>query len=107
MLEEIRLVGEHWQDNVIGLKWSEKLERAISGKHLQEQRLAKAELDLKQLRLGKLIEQNIVDSTFVTVLKSKKNPKILDIGFNVPEDMFMNNFGIWFSQLFAPGGLTY
>ena len=106
-MEEIRLVGEHWQDNLIGLRWNDRLQAAVNQKHLNEVRLAKAELDLTQLKKGKLLEQNMIDSAVIAVLKSTSDPKILDVGFSVPEDMFMNNFGLWFATILQPGNLSY
>jgi hypothetical protein len=99
-MKEITLKGEHWQDNLIGLSWNDRLKDAIAQKYLREIRLAKAELDLKTLDLGETPIQSTIECTFFTALKSPSKPKIEDIGFSIPEDMFTNNFGLWLAGFF-------
>jgi hypothetical protein len=97
-MEEIKLVDEIWKDNLIGLTYSEGLKQIVALRHMADIRLRKAELDLEQLKQNKRIEQAVAEATTVFVL-NPKTKKILDVGFNVAEDLFTNNFGSWLSSL--------
>ena len=97
------LQGEHWKDNLSGLKWSESLKDRLLAKHAHEIKLWRAEDQLKRLSKLKTVDEiigaqkksytNMVESTCVAALKPH-NGNIKEIGFNVPDDLFTNNWGV-------------
>jgi hypothetical protein len=97
---DVKLVGEHWRDNLGGLKWSQRLRDAISETHIRDNRIRKAELDIERLESGGDLDQTICEASFVTVLDSKDRVK--EVGFNDPSDMFTNNFGSFLAACFQP-----
>lgn len=97
---DLKLVGEHWKDNLSGLHWNKRVKDAIAQAHLREIRIRKAELDISRLESGLDIDQSIADASFVSVLNPRG--RIEEVGFNTPEDLFMDNFGKWLSAMFIP-----
>jgi hypothetical protein len=102
-MQDIKLVGEHWQDNLSGLQWSKSLEKAIHEKHLTELQLLKSEDTIRKIRSNKfeLLANSLTESTIVAVLKSSEKPKIESIGFNQFDDLFTDNFGVLLSMCFS------
>ena len=98
------LQGEHWKDNLSGLKWNPQLKDSVMTKHMHEVKIWRAEDILKKLSIAKTLNEitrankliqysSMIDSSCVAVLRSEKDRRIKEIGFNVPDDMFLNNFG--------------
>jgi len=97
------LRGEHWKDNLSGLKWTPQLKDSLMAKHLHEVKLWRAEDEFSKLRSAKTLNEMIalqkdslsrmLDTSCVAVLRSAKDWRIKEIGFNAPEDMFLNNWG--------------
>ena len=106
-MEKINFSGEHWLENLQGLKWTPELERAIHNKRLFEIQLLKTEDNLKMMRQGKFdrLHEGITESVIVAALKSEDNPVIKEIGVNCFDDLFTDNFGVWFASqiLQSPG----
>lgn len=100
---DLVLKGEHWKDNLSGLKWTQTLIDKVMAKHLHEVRLWRVEDDLPKLKAAKTMDEIIayqkqslsrmLDTSCVAVLRSEKDHRIKEIGFNIPDDMFLNNFG--------------
>jgi hypothetical protein len=96
------LQGEHWKDNLSGLKWSDPLRYRLLTKHTHDIKLWRAEDQFKKLSKIRTIQEiieaqknaysNMVESACVAALKPH-DLKIKEIGFNVPDDLFTNNFG--------------
>ena len=53
------LKGEHWKDNLSGLKWSPALKDMLMAKHLHEVRLWRVEDDLPKLKAAKTMDEII------------------------------------------------
>ncbi len=97
------LKGEHWKDNLSGLKWTPLLKDQVMAKHLHEVRLWRVEDDLPKLKAAKTVDEIIayqkqslsrmLDTSCVAALRSERDHRIREISFNVPDDMFLNNFG--------------
>lgn len=97
------LNGEHWKDNLSGLKWTDQLKDMALAKHAHEIKLWRSEDQLKRLAKLKTIDEiinaqknaytNMIESTCVAALKPH-NSSIKEIGFNVPDDLFTNNWGV-------------
>lgn len=107
--QEIEIVnailrGEHWQDNLAGLNWTDKLKQMVNEKHQRELQMMRMEHDLTEMKAGRmqLRPQHLCEGSIVTALKSTTQPKIREIGFNTPDDMIMANFGSWFASLIQP-----
>jgi hypothetical protein len=104
------LKSEHWQDNLSGLKWTPQLCKAIQLKHSHEVRIRRIEDQLPKLKGAtlddilqqRIDEQHVSDSTIAAVLKSKDNPRIMEVGFSDPDDMLLNNFGMWLASIIQP-----
>ena len=102
LIEDI-LKGEHWEDNLSGLKWTPKLKDAVLNKHTVDIRSWRAEDELTQLKKIKSLKDievfkehalpRMIDASCVAVLKSMKDLRIKEIGFNRADDMFLNNWG--------------
>jgi hypothetical protein len=100
---DLVLKGEHWKDNLSGLKWTSTLIDKVMTKHLHEVRLWRVEDDLPKLKAAKTMDEIIayqkqslsrmLDTSCVAALRSEKDLRIKEIGFNVADDMFLNNFG--------------
>ena len=120
---ECILKGEHWQDNLSGLKWSPKLKEAVLLKHQMEIREWRSNQDLNLIKktkpssyadlikLNKDFQQRIIESSCAAVLKSEKDLRIKEIGFNKQDDLFLNNWGTFLAYLIQPplaaiGGYT-
>lgn len=84
MSKQIRRNDEHWQDNLLGLTFNKRLEKAIAKRHA-------AQVKEESRRM-------VSESAFVTCLQPKTN-KILDIGFNRPNDLILDNFGTFIAAL--------
>ena len=107
-LEKI-VKGEHWQENLSGLKWSKQLKDAVLLKHLHEIKLWRAQEELPTLKaastyadLLKLQKRGLprmIDASCVAVLRSVSDRRIKEVGFNRPDDLFTNNFGTWLAHL--------
>jgi hypothetical protein len=95
------LKSEHWQDNLSGLNWSDRLKQALQEKQMRELQITRMENDLAEMKKGamQIRPQNLCDGSIVAALKSKNNPKISEIGFNTPDDLILNNFGTWLAHL--------
>ncbi len=102
LIEDV-LKGEHWEDNLSGLKWTPKLKEAVLSKHTVDIRVWRAEDELVQLKKVKSLKDidvfkeqalpRMIDASCVAVLKSMKDFRIKEIGFNRADDMFLNNWG--------------
>jgi hypothetical protein len=95
------LKSEHWQDNLSGLKWNNKLEQMLHEKHQREIQLERMDHDLNEMKAERMTlrPQHLCEGSIVAALKSKTNHKILEIGFNTPDDLILNNFGTWLAHL--------
>ena len=72
-------------------------------KHLHEVKLWRAEDDAIELKKAKTLDEMIelqkrslsrmLDTSCVAALRSEKDHRIKEIGFNIPNDMFLNNWG--------------
>ena len=117
------LRSEHWEDNLSGLKWSPKLKDALMIKHQMEIREWRSNEDLTLLKnkkisayadlvdLNKNLQQRLIESSCAAVLKSKSDFRIMEISFNKPDDLFLNNWGTFLASLIQPptaqiGGYT-
>jgi len=96
--EDVRKNDEHWRDNLIGCTFSKRLEQAALRRHTYESALTR--LDIQKQRLQRLLSgkkadllPNLHESVMCAVLEPKSK-KIVDIGFNVPEDIILDNFGV-------------
>jgi len=88
------LKGEHWKENLSGLKWTPTLKDKIMAMHLHEVRLWRVEDDLPKLKAAKTLEQiveyqkqslsRMLDTSCVAALRSEKDHRIKEISFNVP-----------------------
>ena len=104
------LKSEHWKDNLSGLKWNKPTEMKLQAKHLHEVRLWRAEDDLVRMKRAKTVDDimelretltdRMIDTSIVAALRSPEDPRIKEIGFSVPDDMFLNNFGNLFALCF-------
>jgi hypothetical protein len=107
-MKEIRLTGEHWRDNLVGMTFNKPLEEAIMRKHTieigierSEQRAKQLKEQLKRFDSELSIEtittlQNISEGAFVTAVNPDN--EITDIGFNCPDDLVLDNFGLWLAS---------
>jgi len=102
-MKEIKLVGEHWRDNVLGLRYDKRLELAMLKRHsddlavLRAERLLKGEVDAKR---------GISEAVIVANL-NPRNQKINDVGFNESNDLILDNFGTWLAGVVrAPASST-
>ena len=95
------LKGEHWQSNLSGLKWTPQLKEKALQKHTKDIRLWRAEKDIEEILSDKEPQPygRMIDASCVTVLKDMESLKINEIGFNRPDDLFTNNWGVWLSSL--------
>ncbi len=93
-MEEIKLIGEHWKDNILGLTFNDKLKNAIHAKAQREY----YKFALEQLERNGKLNANIHETTVLAVLHPKTN-KIIDIAFNDEKDLILNNFGTWLAGL--------
>ncbi len=112
------LKGEHWKDNLSGLKWTSTFKDKVMAKHLHEVRLWRVEDDLPKLKAAKTIDEifayqkqslsRMLDTSCVAALRSERDHRIKEISFNVPDDMFLNNFGTKLAALIHgnQGGLS-
>jgi hypothetical protein len=101
--------GEHWKDNLSGLKWNKTLKDKVMAKHLHEVKLWRAEDEFSKLRSAQTLNEIIalqkgslsrmLDTSCVAVLRSAKDWRIKEIGFNDPQDMFLNNWGTLLASL--------
>ena len=99
-MKSLELVGEHWKDNLIGETLTQRLSGAIQEKYSRELQAIRLENNLRDLRKGKL-RQNLSEAVSVSILN--KGRKILDIGFNDPDDLMLDNLGVLFAaMLFSP-----
>jgi hypothetical protein len=109
-MSEIRKNDEHWRDNLVGMSYNKNLERSIHKRHMLEtlpvkmemqkqsiDELLKRQAQKKKVDLLKLLP-NIYESAVVAAV-NPKNKKILDIGFNTPEDLILDNFGKWLAAI--------
>ena len=97
-MTKLELVGEHWKDNLLGLTMTRELGLKIQEKYARELALIRAEMRLKELKEGKRrTRQNLNDVVTVSIL-DKKN-RILDIGFNDPKDLMLDNMGKFLGDL--------
>lgn len=97
----IRRNDEHWKDNLIGLSFNKQLEAAIMQRHNTElaiERLETRHSDYK--KTGLFVNQNISDAAFVAA--TTPEGEITDIGFNCPNDLILNNFGVWLAGVVFP-----
>lgn len=117
MIDQI-LRGEHWQDNLSGLKWTPQLRNKLISKHLHEVKLWRAQDELPKLEAAKTLDEIIelqknsvsrmLDTSCVAVLRSENDTRIKEIGFNLPDDMFLNNWGTLLGSIIHgnQGGIT-
>ncbi len=56
---DLVLKGEHWKDNLSGLKWTPTLIDKVMAKHLHEVRLWRVEDDLPKLKAAKTMDEII------------------------------------------------
>ncbi len=104
------LRGEHWRDNLSGLQWTPALREAVQLKHSHEVRIRRLEDQLPKLKGAtlddilqqRINEQHLSDSTIAAVLRSKNNPRIMEVGFSRSDDMLLNNFGMWLASIIQP-----
>ena len=90
---------EHWRDNLIGCTFSKRLEEAALRRHGIESALTRMDVQkqhLLKLLTGRKAEllPNMHESVMCAVLEPK-NRKIIDVGFNDPKDLILDNFGKW------------
>ena len=95
------LKGEHWQENISGLTWNSKLNQMLHEKHQREIQMIRMEHDLYEMKADRMMlrPQHVCEGSIVAALKSKTDLKILEIGFNTPDDLILNNFGVWLAHL--------
>jgi hypothetical protein len=97
------LRGEHWKENLSGLTWTPELRERLLSKHLHEVKLWRAEDELPKLKAAKTVDEivalqkdslsRMLDTSCVAALRSPRDFRIKEIGFNAPDDMFLNNWG--------------
>lgn len=107
-MEDFSLKGEHWLENLQGLKWTPKLQKAIHRKRTFEIQLLKTEDNIRLLRQGRFdrVNEAITESVIVAALKSKDVPVIREVGVNCFDDLFTDNIGTWLaSQVFQSCGI--
>ena len=97
----IRKNDEHWKDNVVGLTLDVRLRRAMSKRHNEECQIARTETMIKKLKgndtkIG--LTYNVCESTVVSIINPLTR-KIKDVGFNIPQDLVLDNFGNWFAGI--------
>jgi hypothetical protein len=92
--------------------------RLFDVKHLHEVKLWRAEDELPKLQAAKTLDEMIelqkdslcrmLDTSCVAVLRSEKDMRIKEIGFNVPDDLFLNNWGTLLASVIHgnQGGIT-
>ena len=99
MSKLIRDSDEHWRDNLVGLMLDARLQSAISQRHHQEILIERTEARITKLRNNPkvAIRYNVAESTFCAIIGKEK--KILDIDFNQPNDLLLDNFGYWLAGL--------
>ena len=90
----ISTVDEHWKDNLIGLSFNKRLEKAIH----QRARIETTEylMDRFSRDLAKFCSK--MHET-VVVAALNKDRKILDISLNKPNDLILANFGLWLAAI--------
>jgi len=108
--EDVRKNDEHWRDNLIGCTFSKRLEQAALRRHGIESALTRLDIQkrhLQSLLSGRKVEllPNLHESVMCAVLEPKSK-KIVDIGFNVPEDIILDNFGYWLAGIIRPAGVV-
>ena len=74
-MDELRF-GEHWRDNLAGLRLDDRIKKAIHAKNLEE--------------IRELTHKRRVESCVVAALKKDR---IAEIGFNKPNDLILDNYG--------------
>jgi hypothetical protein len=100
----IRKNDEHWKENLQGLRFTNRLQKAIMDRHNREHHMARIELQ-KELLERKLSGEkvdllpSIREAVLVASLKPKSD-KIKGIGFNIPSDIINDNFGKCLEKLF-------
>src|SRR5512134_1652739 len=92
------LKGEHWRDNVSGLKWTPQLRDCMMSKHLHEIKLWRCKDELDKLKRAHTLAEvreaqgnsfpRMIDSSCVAALRSKSDYRIKEIAFNRADDMF-------------------
>ncbi len=82
----VRLNGEHWKENLIGETLDYRLKKAIIE---------------RQCRENAQLINHINESAFV-VVTDPKTRRIKDIGFNKPDDLILDNFGLFLNALMCP-----
>jgi len=107
--KDIRKNDEHWRDNLIGCTFSKRLEQAALRRHTHESALTRLDIQkqrLQSLLSGRKVEllPNLHESVMCAVLEPKSK-KIVDVGFNVPEDIILDNFGAWLAGIIRPAGV--
>jgi hypothetical protein len=85
----ISKIDEHWKDNLIGETFNKRLEKAI---HRRAQQETFEWLMDKYEKKSKLFQPRLHETVVVAAL-NPKNRKILDVGFNKPNDLILANFG--------------
>lgn len=112
------LKSEHWKDNLSGLNWTPQLRERLMSKHLHEVKMWRAADELPKLKAAKTIDQivelqknsltRMLDTSCVAVLRSRNDYRIKEVGFNAPEDMFLNNWGTLLASIIHgnQGGIT-
>lgn len=100
-----KINDEHWRDNLIGLTLNKRIEKAIISRHSLESQLERLELQRgllqRKIRGGRVeLFPNIFEGVMCAVTDKKR--KILDIGFNTPEDLILDNFGKWLAAFVTP-----
>jgi hypothetical protein len=80
----------------VGLEWTKELEASLHRDHIREIHRFRAEDTIAKLKANKPYDSllgSMIESSIVVALKSKKNPSIVALGKNVPEDLFTDNWG--------------
>jgi len=85
----IRRNDEHWIDNLVGLKLDNRIAQRIHAKARAETAQYVAERVMK----GKLMHTRMHETVFCAV--TDRNSRILDVAANKPDDLILDNFGLW------------
>lgn len=86
----IRENDEHWQDNIIGLRLNKRIESAIHERARREEH---------QWLLEHPRAKRTMHETVLLAVLNPKTHKILDAAINKPNDLILDNFGLWFAGL--------
>jgi hypothetical protein len=81
---------EHWQDNILGLRLSKRVERAIHERARREE---------YQWLLEHPRAKRMMHETVLLAVLDPKTHKILEAAINKPNDLILDNFGNWFAAL--------